>query len=267
MSISPEGLMTVADNEGNGVPQTPLYILKENAFYGFTPPGTKKRSGWRSHEPALVWIPKTVDRSAGGQVWVTSKKWGPLYGHLLHTSYGHCRLYHVMIDQVEKTRQGFVTVFPLTFYSGIMRARFHPKDGQLYLCGLRGWGTKAAKDGQFCRVRYTGKPFSQPIEMQVTHQGFRLRFDQPLDRKSVEDVENWGGEFQDVFAKKGRRKRKGDLEVVAVKLSKDGKTVDIELEEITPVTSVTLLYSIKNLKGAELSGQIYGTIHRVPKRN
>ena len=38
-----------------------------------------------------------------------------------------------------------------------MRARFNAADGQLYVCGLKGWQTRATKDGIFQRVRYTGK--------------------------------------------------------------------------------------------------------------
>ena len=263
LSIGPDGIMTVGDNEGNGVPQTPIYVLKEDQFYGFTPPGTKKKSGWKPGAPVLVWIPKTVDRSAGGQIWVTSKKWGPLHGQLLHTSYGDCRLFHVMVDRVGETLQGFASPFPHIFKSGIMRSRFHPKDGQLYLCGLRGWGTKAAKDGQFCRVRYTGKAFDRPLTMSATAKGFRLTFDQKLDRTSVEDSENWGGEIMDVYKSKGKTKKKEDLDITKVTLAKDGKTVHVEIDDMKPMTSVTLLYSIKSLKNEDLSGSVYGTVNRV----
>lgn len=268
MSIGPDGIMTVGDNEGNGIPQTPLYVLKADADYGFTLPGTKgRKTGWRSTEKPLVWLPKKVDASAGGQVWVTSKKWGPLEGHLLHTSYGNCQLYHVMLDKVDRVRQAFVDPFPHRYHSGIMRARFHPEDGQLYLCGLKGWGTRAPKDGQFCRVRYTGKPFLRPVEMHVTKSGFELKFDVPLDRKSVEDDENWGGELADsTFTPDGRKRRRRpeDLEILSVKLAKDGRTVSIELENLAPAINATLLYQIRSADGNDVSGEIHGTIHRVP---
>ena len=39
-----------------------------------------------------------------------------------------------------------------------MRGRFRPQDGQLYVCGLRGWQTAGGEDGGLQRVRYTGKP-------------------------------------------------------------------------------------------------------------
>ncbi len=45
---------------------------------------------------------------------------------------------------------------PLTFASGIHRGRMNPKDGQLYLTGLKGWVSSAVNDGCFQRVRYVG---------------------------------------------------------------------------------------------------------------
>ena len=44
----------------------------------------------------------------------------------------------------------------VSWVSGVMRARFNTVDGQLYLCGLKGWQTRGTKDGIFQRVRYTG---------------------------------------------------------------------------------------------------------------
>src|SRR5207248_5109 len=117
-----------------------------------------KGATWEHARKPIVWLPKHVDRSAGSQVWVPDDRFGPLKGQLLHTSYGHCALYTVLMDRKAEPWQGAVWKFPLAFSSGVMRARFNPKDGQLYLCGLRGWDTNAVKDGQFCRVRYAGKP-------------------------------------------------------------------------------------------------------------
>jgi hypothetical protein len=39
-----------------------------------------------------------------------------------------------------------------------MRARFRKQDGQLYVCGLRGWQTAGVMDACLQRVRNTGKP-------------------------------------------------------------------------------------------------------------
>jgi hypothetical protein len=41
----------------------------------------------KTYDPPLVWIPRVLDNSAGGQVWVPKGKWGPLSGELLHLSF------------------------------------------------------------------------------------------------------------------------------------------------------------------------------------
>src|SRR5258706_12869623 len=40
-----------------------------------------------------------------------------------------------------------VVPLDLKFESGLMRARVNPKDGQLYVCGIKGWQTSGNRDG------------------------------------------------------------------------------------------------------------------------
>lgn len=268
MSIGPDGTMTVGDNEGNGIPQTPLYVLRQGADYGFAPPVTDPRGkggAWKYLQKPLVWLPKKLDGSAGSQVWVTSASWGPLKGQLLHTSYGNCALYSVLIDRQAEPWQAMVWKFPLAFTSGIMRARFNPADGQLYLCGLRGWGTSAVKDGQFCRVRFTGDRTPIPVGFRVTKAGVEITFSGALDRKRAEDDENWAGDEADLIPQPGRATRpKQELPIESARLAPDGKTVTLTLERVRPASNVTLQYRLRSADGRPVVGQLHGTIHRVP---
>ncbi len=263
MSISPEGEITVGDNEGNGIPQTPLYRVHQGDFLGF--PGAfrtgDERGPWQD---ALLWLPREVDGSHGGQVWVTSKRFGPLAGELLHTSYGNCSLMHVMLDRTNDRWQGMAVPFPLTFGSGVMRARFHARDGQLYLCGLRGWGSAAARDGQFCRVRYTGKPYYQPVGWRVTERGIDLTFSVPLDAKFAADDENWAAECYSVKFGSVPSRGKEEIFIEAAELSADGRTVSLEFEENLAATNLEVQFNIQAANGAEISGKLYGTINHVP---
>ncbi len=204
--------MIAGDNEGNGVPQTPIYRLKEGAFYGYRPSKSEelatKGATWEYTQKPIVWLPTNVDRSTGSQVWVPDERFGPLKGQVLHTSYGHCALYSLLIDRKAEPWQGAVWKWPLAFTSGVMRARFNPKDGQLYLCGLRGWSTNAVKDGQFCRVRYTGKPLPMPVGFAAVHGGLKVTFSGPLNRAAAQDEDNWAGEWSNAFGKNGARARR-----------------------------------------------------------
>jgi hypothetical protein len=272
MSIGPDGTMTVADNEGNGIPQTPLYRLLPGKNYGFTPGTTGKPDNgtFKLMEQPIVWLGPKVDTSAGGQVWAPTGKptdgspWGPLAGQLLHTSYGNCALFSVLIDKTAEPWQGAVWKFPLTFSSGIMRARFNPKDGQLYVCGLRGWGTSAVKDGQFARVRYTGKDLPIPIGYRVVKAGIELTFSGPLDKKATEDDDNWAGTWSNVLKKVPSAKEMPELPITSVRLADDRKTVTIAVDKLRPVPNFALQYRLKAADGASVSGELHGTIHRVP---
>jgi hypothetical protein len=273
MSIGPDGTMTVADNEGNGIPQTPIYRLLPGRHYGFTPSttGNADKGLFKMQEPPIVWLGPKVDTSAGGQVWVplagragNEMPWGPLAGKLLHTSYGNCALFHVMIDKTVEPWQGAVWKFPLTFNSGIMRARFNPVDGQLYVCGLRGWGTSAVKDGQFARVRYTGKDVPMPLDYLVVKGGIEIAFSGPLDKASVEDDDNWAGTWTGILKKTPSAKETEDMPIKSIRIGADRKTATIALDKLRPVPNFTLQYRLKAADGTSVAGELHGTIHRVP---
>src|SRR5205823_2626128 len=147
----------------------------------------------------------------------------------------------------------------------VMRARVNPKDGQLYLCGLRGWSTNAVKDGQFCRVRYTGKRAPVPVGFEVVKTGLKLTFSDPLDRASAEDEDNWAGEWTEAIVKTGAPKKpKQELPITSVRLSADRREVTVALEKVRPVANFTLQYRLKASDGATVAGELNGTIHRVP---
>src|SRR5206468_8397467 len=129
---------------------------------------------------------------------------GPLSDHMLHLSYGKCSMLEVLAEQVDGLWQGGAVQLPLKFDSGAMRARINPIDGQIWVCGLRGWQTSANKDGCLQRVRYTGKPFYMATEMHVTEKGIRVTFPVELDAETAADpgsysFEAWGYRFSQKY--------------------------------------------------------------------
>jgi hypothetical protein len=156
LGMSPSGLLSGGDQEGNWMPATRIDLYKKGGFYGdmrahhrAIPPKT--------YDEPLCWLPRQFDNSAGGQVWVPEGKWGPLSGRMLHLSFGKCRMSLVMPQKVGDVMQAGAVDLGLQFLAGVKCGQFHPKDGHLYLVGLQGWQTAAVKDGCLQRVRYTGK--------------------------------------------------------------------------------------------------------------
>src|SRR4030095_13933227 len=119
---------------GEWVPATRLDLATKGSFLGFQPMSKRNPPPTEPGKP-LCWMPQNVDNSAGGECWATSDKWGPLNGAMLHTSYGAAALLLVLPETVNGQAQGGVWRFPLKFDTGIMRGRFSPKDGQLYVSG------------------------------------------------------------------------------------------------------------------------------------
>src|SRR5262249_1513081 len=148
---------------------------RQGTFCGMVPAAHMAKDPTDPPMP-ICWIPRSVDNSSAGQVWVTSDKWAPLKGQLLHLSYGRCEWMLLLREHVEGIAQGGVAPLPGRFLSGIMRGRFSPHDGQLYVVGQNGWTTSATHDGCFQRIRYTGKPLNIPVAMHAKEGAIELSF-------------------------------------------------------------------------------------------
>lgn len=289
IGIGPNGEITTGDNEGTWTPRCRINWVKPGGFYGVV--DTAQRSPLPTdYDRPICWLPKEVDNSSGGQVWVTSDKWGPLKGELLHTAYGTCSLYLVMKEEVNGQLQGGVVKLPVNFESGIMRPRFNPKDGQLYIVGMKGWQTSAAKNGCFQRVRYTGKPVNLPLQVHAVKGGLNVVFSDALDKELATDVQNysveeWNYIWSSAYGspeisvkeksdvkpedKSGTEwskaqmtiKQHDELTVKSAKLSADGKTVFLEVPDLLPAMQVHLRYNLETAAGSVLRQEIFQTIH------
>jgi hypothetical protein len=295
IAVSPTGQVTTGDNEGTWTPVCRLNWIKQGGFYG-VPPLAHKSVEPTDYDRPLCWFPKEVDNSSGGQVWVTSDKFGPWKDRLLHLSYGTCSLFGVLPQEVtfngQPQMQGGVARFNVDFGSGAMRARFNPKDGQLYVTGLRGWQTTATQNGCFQRVRYTGAATRMPVALAANKKGIKLDFTCELDAKAAADAGNWnievwnyvwsaaygspdistletkvaatelGNDGKLQFSKTQMSERKHDpLTVKSATVSADRRSVFLEIADLRPAMQMQLKYDIKSADGVELRGQVINTIH------
>jgi hypothetical protein len=191
----------------------------------------------------------------------------------LHLSYGTCSLYGVLREEVNGLPQGGVFKFPVKFESGTMRARFSPVDGQLWISGLKGWQSSAAKDGSLQRVRYTGKPATFPNAIHVKANGIELGFSAPLDSSAADagnySVRQWNykwssgygsGEYKVSDGQKGT----DDVPVKSVKVSADKKQVFLEIENVQPAMQMEIKLNVKGADGSTVPGRILNTINAVP---
>jgi hypothetical protein len=263
MSVGPNGELTTADNQGNWVPASRLNWTVKGGFYGWMPHHGRAEAP-KSADPPLCFLPHAIDNSSGGQVWATSEKWGPLQGHLLHMSYGTASLFNVVYEKKDGVVQGGVVKFPLTFASGIMRGRFNPKDGQLYVAGLRGWQTAGARDGCLQRVRYTGKPANTLAGFKTVEGGIELTFTDPVDPEAgttdAYAAQRWNYVWSekygsdDWWVSNPKKKGREPLEIEAAKLSDDRKSVRLKFDNV-PANQILL-----KIRAGELSLDFYFTL-------
>jgi hypothetical protein len=274
MGIGPNDVMTSGDNEGTWMPTCRLNYIKAGSFLGVmdlhhreNPPAT--------YDPPICFMPHKVDNPSGAQVWASDKRWGPLAGNLLHLSYGQCAIFVVAWGMEGEIPQGGISKLPLSFNSGMMRGRVNPKDGQVYVCGLKGWQTTAARDGGFQRIRATGKPLCVPVTMRVFKDAIELGFSEKLDPTTAIDPENWTAEQWDYIYSANY----GSPEVIpgttdpghiplvlsSIALQPDGKTLRFSIDELKPVMQFKFKYRITTADGDLVSNEFIGTINVVPQ--
>ena len=312
LGMGPRDFLTCSDNQGHWMPANRISVVKPGGFYGMVPAAHKtlhfkaadgtefdanpsseedrqkfKTNFWGNpqtpipvsgYDLPLLWMPQAVDNSPGGEVWVSGGKWGPWEGRMLHLSYGHCRLYGVAMETVDGVMQGAVIRFPFKFASGVMRGRFGPKDGQLYVTGLNVWQSDASKFGCFSRVRYTGKSVTMVNELHVLKEGVQLKFTAPLDEQSATDPQNfsverwnykWTGAYgSENYSVTDPTKHSGntaDLVLIdKVTLGPDRQTLTIALPDMAPEMQMKIRFKIKSVDGKPVDQEIHNTIHRVP---
>jgi len=264
--VGPNGVITAADQQGTWVPETRLDVIKPGGFYGFMPMH-KRKVAPKTYDPPLMWIPRVLDNSAGGQVWVPKGKGGALGGELLHFSYGRCTMMHILRDGLN----GGAVPLPVRFLSGACRGRFNPKDGHLYVTGLLGWQTAAIRDGCLQRVRYLGAELRQPIRMKVHANGIRLTFGTALDKKIAEDIDSWSAEqwnykwtraygSKDWSVKDPAKQGRDPVAIESAKLLPDGKSVFLQMP-MQPVHTMAIQYNLDTAAGKIFKGTFHLTVN------
>ena len=273
MAIGPNGEITTGENEGTWVPRCKINWINPGGFSGVVDTAQRGEKP-TAYDPPLCWLPMEVDNSGGGQAWVTSDKWGPFKGELLHLSYGACSLFKVLKETVDGVVQGGVVRFPISFDAGVMRARFNALDGQLYVCGLKGWQTTAGKDGCFQRVRFTGKPANMATSLRVTKDQIRIGFTDALDKTEAAiadnySVEQWNYLWSEAYGSADysvydpKQKKRDTVAIQAIQVSDDGKSVTLTIPGLKPVMQMKIKYKLNAADGTRISQEIVNTINAV----
>ena len=265
--LNPDGSFIVTDQEGHWNPMNRINWVQEGGFYGnMFGYGAPADSSDDAMIHPLVWIDQKIDRSPAELLWVDSNRWGPLGGHLLSFSYGYGKIFVVLPQNVDDTRQAGVVELPVPqFPTGIMRGRINPADGQLYTGGMSAWATnQMLQVGGLYRIRYTGAPLHLPVALKVLDSGIQLTFSEALQASVVQSPDRYTIKTWDLKRTRrygSKRYNTQTLAIDRIALSDDGKTVSIGLPDIMPTWIMEISYRLESADGAPFAGVVQNTIY------
>ncbi|MEO8562653.1 MAG: DUF6797 domain-containing protein [bacterium] len=267
------GQLASSDQQGNFVPSTPVFLLRDGGYYGVPP--TAHREAPPVAIPPLAWIPHEVDASGAGEVWITDRRMGFGDDALVHLSYARPGPFRVFIDSTPSAIQGAVVALPGVYTTPTLKGRVNPGDGQLYLAGFQIWQSLAKDVSSLSRLRYTGRTNTVPVAVHAGQQGILVRFATRLDAAAVRDaahfkLEAWNYVRSSAYGS-GHFKRDGtaghDRLPVAAHLSADGRSVLLIVPDMKPAMQMQLDYDLRGRDGTPIKSALYLTVHAVDPLN
>ena len=161
--------------------------------------------------------------------------------------------------------QGGMVALPIPrFPTGIMRGRFHPRDKQLYVCGMYCWAGNQTQPGGIYRIRFTGKPVHLPTTLHARPGALELVFSGELDRAAAEDAGNYAVKTWDLLRSEdygSPHLNERARPVTSAKLAADGRTLRLELPELAPTWGMEVRYRLRGAGGEPVEGVLHNTIH------
>lgn len=281
VGLCPDGAVTVPCSEGEWTPGSMICLIRPSGTVekrgserigGHNPPyfGYGGPKEGKAPDLPLVYLPRGVDNSSGGQIRVSSERWGPLKDLMIHFSYGAGSHFLLLRDEVDGQAEGGIVPLAGEFQSGAHRGRFHPKDGQLYVTGMGGWGTYTLADGCFQRVRYTGAPVQLPCKFHMHENGILISFTQPIDSRIAGDVKNhfaqaWNYRYSSAYGSPEFSTRHpgvrghDHLPIAGAYVQADGRSLFLEIPDLRPVNQLHLRMRVDDGPAREM----FVTVHRL----
>lgn len=270
LGLSPDArFVTTSVQEGDWTPASAICQVEvgvnEGAHFGANGP----KQG-QPVEPPLMYLPRGEDNSSGGQAFVIGEAWKALAGegNMAHFSPGTGTGWLVLRQQVNGRWQGAAVRIAGGFDSGAQTGRFHPKDNQLYVSGMNGWGCYAPLDGCFQRVRYTPTGAAVPVAFEARENGVLLRFDRPVNgaeagKAARHFVQCWNYNYSAAYGSPEMSVRYADtvghdpLEVHSAQVLEGGKALFLEIPQMVPASMVHLRVAV----GEAQAHDVFMTVH------
>jgi azurin len=269
--VSPDGSIVFAmPQEGSWQPASGIFEVGNSSYHGFF--GPKPEFGKHGYQMPLCFLPRGLDNSSGDIIFAPDdKRFGPLAGRMIGTSFGYCEHYLVLRETIDGQKvQGGVVPLPGEFLSGAHRGSFSSKDGHLYIVGTDGWQSYAQENGSLQRVRWTGDEMLLPESVETRKNGLIIRFNEFIDPKSL-DVEKvfasqWNYLHSDAYGSPEYSVRQPGItghdpvKIRSLHTLEDSKSIFVEIPQLHPVMQFHLYLELKTRDGRTFTPDLYYSI-------
>ncbi|HVU89519.1 MAG TPA: hypothetical protein VHD36_19480 [Pirellulales bacterium] len=274
VAFDPAGRLFYTDNQGEYIPVCKLQEVRQGEFYGH-----KASLPWMPNVPAgetpeviqpAIWFPLAVARSTAEPVWdTTDGRFGPFAGQCLVAELTNSLILRCTLEEVKGRWQGACIGFRSGFQSGVNRLVFAP-DGTLFVGETnRGWGSLGGQTHGLQRVLYTGNVPFEILSMNVTPEGWDLKFTRPIDKSKAADPAHWFLEsytyhYWDTYGSPEIERRENKIE--AIHTAEDGLSARL----IVPERDLRRVYhlQLKDMSSADgaklLHPDAYYTLNELP---
>ncbi len=288
------GDMFCVDQQGTWVPATPIYHMREGAFFlnpeGIASqnlPGSPVKLSAKVPEkvpypdavralpemrPPAVWLPYNKMGRSGTDLAVCNAggKFGPFDGQFMVAEFTDAKVSRVFLEKVDGEYQGATFPFLSGFASGIVRLLF-ADDGSLFV-GMtsRGWSSLGTKSYGLQRVRWKGTTPFAIREMRAKPDGFELVFTEPVDAATAGDAASYAMKSNTYFYSSAYGSDEIDVKsakVISATVSADGRSVRLKVDGLRELYVHELhADGVKSAGGAKLDhADAYYTLNRIPK--
>lgn len=253
LGLGPDKKLWYADNQGEYMGTSKLFVIEKNHFYGHPSalvdlPGMtpdSKELLWdavknkRTH--AVVLLPHNrLANSPGNPAWdLTGGKFGPYQKQMLMGDQTQSNLFRITTEKVGDHWQGAVMPFMDGLESGVMRPLFL-KDGSLLLGQTgRGWQAKGGHVASLQHIKWDGKTIAPAIKnVTATATGFAVEFTQPLISKPTVEalqaaikLESWV--YRDAPDYGSDELGLQQEKIKSISIDEDAKHIRIDLDSLT----------------------------------
>jgi hypothetical protein len=295
VGTSADGEMFFTDNQGDHVASGKLAHLKPGVFHG-NPVGLESLGEPKANfklpfkkypklglkwgeavkaNPGLIapaiWFP--YSEMGGSQTDIltddTGGKFGPFAGQMFVGDLARAIVMRVFLEKVDGEYQGACFPFRDNFTPPVLRMMWG-HDGSMFVGGSsRGWGGGRTSYG-LARIVWTGVTPLEIHEMRAKPKGFELTFTRPVDPQTAGDpnsykLRSWTYIYYDRYGDDHQDER--ELAVKSAKVSDDGRSVVLEIDDLRPYYVHALrAEGVRSKEGWPLLHKdAYYTLNRLPK--